>query len=137
MLESFIDPAWRERDHNSITATIVGGTHLDLSAFCDSLSTEHDVSVLAFDTPREMLMNVPARPINLLVIHSSDSVVELSNTLRWAKRNLPHCVVAVVSDEPATELDARQHGALFFGSDVQPWQWTGLLESAQQLAAAS
>jgi hypothetical protein len=136
MLESFIDPAWRERDHNSMTATIVGGTHLDLSDFCDSLSMEHDVSVLAFDTPREMLANSPARPISLLVIHSPEDDVVLSKTLRWAKRNYPRCVLAVVSDEPAAELDARQHGALFFTPGVTPWQYSGLLESAQQLAAA-
>ncbi len=131
------ESAWRERDHNSMTATIVGGTHLDLSDFCDSLSMEHDVSVLAFDTPREMLTNIPTRPINLLVIHSPEDDIVLSKTLRWAKRNFPRCVLAVVSDEPAAELDARQHGAMFFGADVQPWQYNGLIESAQQLSHAS
>ncbi|MBT3279812.1 MAG: hypothetical protein HN909_08020 [Phycisphaerales bacterium] len=127
------ESAWRERDHNSMTAMVVGGTHQDLSALCDRLSTQQGVSLLAYDTPCDMLANIPARAMNLLVIHSPEDLVELSRTLRWAKRNHPRCVLAVVSDEPAAELDARQHGAMYFQGDVDPWQWTGLLESAQQL----
>ena len=132
MSESFIDPAWRERDHNSISATIIGGTHQDLSALCDSLSTQSSVSLLAFDTPQELQANIPAKPLNLLVLHSPETAQEVSRLFRWAKRNFPQCVLVVVSDEPAAELYARQHGALYFRPEVEAWQWAGVLESAQK-----
>jgi hypothetical protein len=133
MSESLIDPAWRERDHNPISATIVGGTHQDLSALSDSLSMLNDASLFAFDTSQELLANQPAKPLTLLVLHSPETAQEVSRLFRWAKRSFPHCVLAVVSDEPAAELDAREHGALYFRPEVEPWQWAGLLESAQQI----
>ena len=132
MSESFYDPAWRERDHNPISATIVGGTHQDLSALCDSLSTQDNVSLFAFDTSQELLANQPAKPLNLIVLHSPETAQEVSRLFRWAKRNVPQCVLVVVSDEPAAELNAREHGAMYFRPEVEPWQWAGLLESAQQ-----
>ncbi len=61
MSESLYDPAWRERDHNPISATIIGGTHQDLSPLCDSRSALSNVPLFVLDPSQELLVNQPDR----------------------------------------------------------------------------
>ena len=82
----------------------------------------------------DLLHNVPAGKVVLVILASRDNPAMLARTLRWLRRRWSRCPVAVVGDGGCNdfEMAAREGGANYLVRPVSSQQWSALLQHAFQ-----
>ncbi len=96
--------------------------------------------LLAYERVTDMVRNVPAGDVDLIVLAINAGPTALRKTLRWIKGRWRGCICIVVGSDTSisrvTEMAAREYGALYLDGPVYPEQWDGVLCGLKQLREA-
>ena len=77
----------------------------------------------------DMMLNVPADKVALVILATDEAPAALGRTLKWLRHRWPGCPITVVGDSGANEYEmaARAGGALYLTRPVVPQNWTDIL----------
>jgi hypothetical protein len=94
--------------------------------------------LFAYEHVTDMVRNVPAGDVDLVVLAIAAGPKGLRRTLEWIKGRWRRCMCVVVSSNTSrvTEMAAREYGALYLGGPVHPEQWDGVLCGVKQMREA-
>ncbi len=94
--------------------------------------------LLEYEQVSDLVRNVPAGEVDLVVLAADMSPMVLRRTLKWIKGQWRRCMCVVVSKGTCRglEIAARECGALYLDGPVRPKQWDGVLCGLKQLREA-
>ena len=94
--------------------------------------------LLAYERVIDMVGNVPAGDVDLVILATDVGPRVLRRTLQWIRGRWRRCLCVVVNNDTCkvTEMAAREYGALYLDGPISSGQWNGVLCGVKQLREA-